>query len=56
MIHRESTIKIPRNGFQESSRRGNVREIILLDISSAMNFTIRFISKETRNGSFHGKP
>lgn len=27
MIHRESTIKIPRNGFQESSRRGNVREI-----------------------------
>lgn len=32
------------------------RKIILLDISSAMNFTIRstFISKETRNGSFHG--
>lgn len=27
MIHRESTIKIPRNGFQESSRRGNVHEI-----------------------------
>lgn len=24
MIHRESTIKISRNGFQESSRRGNV--------------------------------
>lgn len=24
MIHRKSTIKISRNGFQESSRRGNV--------------------------------